>query len=303
MQDFIYNGKTTLSHLGVIKSQGVDAANFLHNQLTQDFLMIQEGESRLAAFCNAKGRIQASFLGIKKNAEEILLICDLSLLPQTLKRLSMFVLRSKVKLTDASQEFSISGCIGKTASDLMHDSPPWRHQVLTSTDMISLYPSLGLARVLCIAPAGVLPIGPSVDLDAWLWADVHSGVAMLDVACFEAFVPQMLNYESVGGVNFKKGCYPGQEVVARSQFRGTLKRRAFIVHGPSPFQSGQEIFSSHDPLQPCGMVVQAASWRNQFAAIVSLQTQATLQGSLHLGSLQGDALQLQDLPYPLLEDI
>ncbi|MSQ57407.1 MAG: folate-binding protein [Limnohabitans sp.] len=303
MQDFIFNGQTPLPHLGVIKAQGVDAAHFLHNQLTQDFLLIQDGEARLAAFCNAKGRMQASFLGIKKSAEEILLICDLSLLAQTLKHLSMFVLRSKVKLTDASQEFSISGCIGKTASDLMHDASHWRHQFLESTDLISLYPSLGYSRVLCIAPFGALPSGPPIDVDAWRWAEVHSGVVMLDVACLEAFVPQMLNYESVGGVNFKKGCYPGQEVVARSQFRGTLKRRAFIVHGSSPFQSGQEIFSSQDPLQPCGMVVQAASWRNQFAAIVSLQTQATLKGALHLGSSQGDALQLQDLPYPLLEDI
>ena len=134
--------------------------------------------------------------------------------------------------------------------------------------------------------------------------EVKSGVATLSQPVFEAFVPQMLNYESVGGVNFKKGCYPGQEVVARSQFRGTLKRRAYLVHSAEALTVGQEVFHSSDAEQPCGTVVQAAVHpAGGFEAIVSMQTSAALEGSLHAGSASGVALTLLPLPYPLLDDI
>ena len=119
----------------------------------------------------------------------------------------------------------------------------------------------------------------------------------------------MLNYESVGGVSFKKGCYPGQEVVARSQFRGTLKRRAYVVSlsvavGMAEPVAGQELFSSQDPSQPCGMVVQAAKTsQGDSFAIVSMQTSAAESGTLHLGGPDGSSLRLMPLPYALLEDI
>jgi folate-binding Fe-S cluster repair protein YgfZ len=127
----------------------------------------------------------------------------------------------------------------------------------------------------------------------------------------------MLNYESVGGVSFKKGCYPGQEVVARSQFRGTLKRRAYLAclqqnppdtaatNAPqAPLFAGQEVYCSQDPEQPCGLVVQAAHNRaGQWVAIVSLQTSAADGQKLSIGSADGPAISLLPLPYPLLEDI
>jgi folate-binding protein YgfZ len=131
---------------------------------------------------------------------------------------------------------------------------------------------------------------------------------MVQTATAEAFVPQMLNYESVGGVSFKKGCYPGQEVVARSQFRGTLKRRAFIVSCPAPMQVGQEIFSSEDAEQACGMVSSASKFEflegqaPEWWGIASLQISAT-EHSLELGSAGGPSLMLKSLPYPLLEDL
>jgi len=117
-------------------------------------------------------------------------------------------------------------------------------------------------------------------------------------------VPQMLNYESVGGVNFKKGCYPGQEVVARSQFRGTLKRRAYVAHGLGEMHVGQEVFHDSDAEQPCGLVAACApNPSGGVDAIVSMQTSAALSGALTLDSAQGIALNLLALPYPLLEDI
>ena len=114
----------------------------------------------------------------------------------------------------------------------------------------------------------------------------------------------MLNYESIGGVSFKKGCYPGQEVVARSQFRGTLKRRAYLAHSDAALSCGQEIFHSIDPEQPCGLVAAAcAAPDGGCDAIISIQTSAAASGSLHIGAAGGATLSLLPLPYPLLEDI
>ena len=127
---------------------------------------------------------------------------------------------------------------------------------------------------------------------------------MVSAPVFEAFVPQMLNYESVGGVNFKKGCYPGQEVVARSQFRGTLKRRAFLVQGEQPMAVGQDVFHSADAEQACGTVVATAAHPGgRFDAVVSMQVSAAADGQVHLGNAAGPALTLLPLPYPLLADI
>jgi folate-binding protein YgfZ len=299
-------GIAPLPHLGVIRAQGEDAASFLHNQLTQDFLLLQPGQARLAAFCSAKGRMQASFVGLTLAPQDIALIVSRDLLAPTLKRLSMFVLRAKVKLTDASPDFVLRGLAGQAAIPAGASAlAPWAHVQQAGTHGVGLYPADGQARALWLAPAGTPePTGPVLDAALWLWGEVRSGVATLSAPVVEAFVPQMLNYESVGGVNFKKGCYPGQEVVARSQFRGTLKRRATLAHSAAPLQAGQEIFHSDDRSQPCGLVVQAApAPLGGFDAIVSLQTIAMEGGTLCVGSGDGPALTLLPLPYPLLADI
>ena len=145
---------------------------------------------------------------------------------------------------------------------------------------------------------------PTVPSPAWLAAEILSGVAAVQPATIEAFVPQMLNYESVGGVSFKKGCYPGQEVVARSQFRGTLKRRACLVHCEEPMAAGDEVFQASDADQPCGTVVQvAATPQGGCEAIVSAQVTAIEAAQLRHGSVDGAALSILTLPYPLLSDI
>jgi len=114
----------------------------------------------------------------------------------------------------------------------------------------------------------------------------------------------MLNYESVGGVNFKKGCYPGQEVVARSQFRGTLKRRAYAAHAATAMKAGDEVFQETDPEQPCGIIAQAAQTpAGGCDAIVSMQISAAEARGLHLGAANGPALTVAPPPYPLLTDI
>ena len=303
------SGIHRLTQWGVIRAVGEDTVKFLQGQLTQDVALMGFSESHLAAFCNAKGRMQASFIVFKRHQDEILLVCSKDILASTLKRLSMFVMRAKVKLSDASTEFELFGLTGSAIESIATGGRKyWAKDDFGDKCMIFLYPGAGQPRALLCAPAGTpSPLGTALPAGVWEWLEVQSGIAMITQPIFESFVPQMLNYESVGGVNFKKGCYPGQEVVARSQFRGTLKRRAYLVHCLEAPVVGQEVFHALDAEQPCGMVAAAAaSPAGGFDAIVSMQTSAALDadgGRLTLGSQAGATLILQSLPYALLEDI
>ncbi len=306
------NGVIALPHLGVIRVQGPDARSFLQGQLTQDFALLAQDQARLAAFCSAKGRMQASFIGFAdpaEGSESILLVCSRDLLAPTLKRISMFVMRAKAKLTDASDGFAVWGVAGTGMSDMVDSTgaalAPWSLQRCKGGSLVSLYPASGQARGLWVGPAAAGLSGlPALDADLWAWSEVRSGVATLSAPLVDAFVPQMLNYESIGGVNFKKGCYPGQEVVARSQFRGTLKRRTYGVHAQQMLTVGQEVFHSSDADQPCGTVVQAAvAPEGGFDALVSMQVSAAADGALHAGGPQGPALEIWPLPYLLMADV
>lgn len=297
------NGVAALSHLGVIQIVGEDAAKFIHGQLTQDFSLLGHDTARLAAFCSAKGRMQASFIGFKRGTDEILLVCSRDILAPTLKRLSMFVLRAKARLSDATDAFALYGLAGdatKTIAGSAHSA--WARADFDAETVINLYPAGATPRQLWVGPAGSPPpAGAPLSEEAWAWSEVRSGVATLSAPVVEAFVPQMLNYESVGGVNFKKGCYPGQEVVARSQYRGTLKRRAFVVHADTAMAAGGEVFGPDDDSQPVATVVQAApAPQGGFDAIISAQLVAIEAGALHLGSTSGPVLQILPLPYTLL---
>ena len=303
-------GVAPLTHTGLIRAQGTDAAKFLHGQLTNDFSLLGLSEARLAGFCNAKGRLQASFIGFKRSHTDILLLCSADLLATTLKRLSMFVLRSQVKLVDASADFVIYGLAGSAVSEatqaIVDDKGKvWSKSDLDAISVIHLYPADGVPRALWVAPVGTpAPTGAVLTPERWAWGEVRSGIATVTQPIFEAFVPQMLNYESVGGVNFKKGCYPGQEVVARSQFRGTLKRRAYLAHADAALKAGDELFAPDDASQPCGLVVQAAAAPGGgFDAIVSMQISAFEAGGVRALGADGPLLNLQPAPYPLLADI
>jgi folate-binding protein YgfZ len=310
------SGVAKLEHLGIIRVTGVDAASFLQGQLTNDVALLPMNESRLAAFCSAKGRMQASFTIYKRPAidatqttPDIYMVCSRDILAATLKRLSMFVMRAKAKLTDVTDEYNIFGLTGNTINLIATEAINTPATVIFyASTVIALHPALGQTRALCITPVGdTAPAGEILSAELWNLGEVHAGIATITAPIVEAFVPQMLNYESVGGVNFKKGCYPGQEVVARSQFRGTLKRRAYVVQidatNSQPFVS-QEIFHESDAEQPCGMVAQVAANPNGvYSAIVSMQTSAADVGKLTLGSATGANITLLPLPYPLLEDI
>lgn len=299
------NGLAPLNGLGVIRVQGEDAAKFLHGQLTQDFLLLPADQARLSAFLSAKGRMQASFIGWRQGDAEVLLVCSQDVLAATLKRLSMFVLRAKARLTDATADFALWGLAGDAIATVAGDAlPPWSRTEAPQGTVVHLYPAAGQPRALLAQPVGQpAPSGAELAPGLWAWSEVQSGVATLTAPLADLFVPQMVNYESVGGVNFKKGCYPGQEVVARSQFRGTLKRRTYIAHAPEAIAVGAEVFAASDAEQPCGTVVQAAAAPGGgFDALVALQVAATGE-ALRVGGPEGVPLALGDLPYALLEDI
>jgi tRNA-modifying protein YgfZ len=295
------SGVSPLSHWGLIRARGADAVKFLQGQLTNDVASMAEDQVRLAGFCSAKGRLQASFLIWKLADDELLLACAASVLPATLKRLSMFVLRAQCKLSDASTDLHLLGLTGERALALIGETPVWRRREVEGGTLIRLPDVAGVAR--CMLAVTAPPTeAVTTDLDAWRELEVRSGIPLIEAATVEQFVPQMLNYEIVGGVDFKKGCYPGQEVVARSQYRGTIKRRTFLFESAAPLTAGQEVFHSADPAQPAGMVVNAAPSAAGMVALIEVKLTAIDGGSLHAGAPDGAVLTRIELPYVVPND-
>jgi tRNA-modifying protein YgfZ len=297
---------------------GPEAAAFLHGQITQDVQSLDEHAARLGGYCSAKGRLLASGWLLRPAEDTIWWWVDASVHAATLKRLSMFVLRSKLKLS-ALTDCAAVGLIGLGAAKAAVPQAeqlvaPWQATCLAAatpeqpaTMLMRLPDVQGAARWVWLGPqalaaevisrAGALPddVQP-----AWAWLEVMSGVPRIEAPTADQFVPQMINLELVGGVNFKKGCYPGQEIVARSQYRGTVKRRAHLVNAAQALAPGQEVFSAQDAAQPCGMVVNAApAPHGGWTALVELKL-AHAQEALSAG--QGDGavfLTPVALPYEL----
>jgi folate-binding protein YgfZ len=291
-------GAVRLTDWGVIRAHGADAATFLHSQLTQDIEGLGSNEARLAGYCSPKGRLLASFIVWRPAPDEVLLACSADVLAPTLKRLSMFVLRAKCKLSDATAERALHGVVGDALP-----LPPAAGAVESDADrtLIRLPDVEGQVRALLVQSAqAAAPDLPPIDLALWNWLEVRSGVARIVAPTVERFVPQMVNLEVVGGVNFKKGCYPGQEIVARSQYRGTVKRRAMLFDSDAELQPGQEVFHSDDPGQPAGLVANAARGpAGTSSALVEVKLSALAGGSWHAGSADGPVLRPLPLPYPL----
>jgi tRNA-modifying protein YgfZ len=300
----LFDGVSALGHWGVIRARGADAASFLHGQLTSDTAQLGLSQARLAGYCSAKGRLLASFIVWKAADDEVLLACSADLLAPTLKRLRMFVLRAKCVLSDASAELPLFGLAGPTATAWLADAAPsavWDKQGRDGFIAIRLPDAAGSVRYL--GAGSVAPPLPALPAETWRWLDVRSGVARIELATVEQFVPQMLNYELLGGVDFRKGCYPGQEIVARSQYRGTIKRRSFLFETNGTATAGEDVFHSADPAQPAGKVVNAALQPAAYGpgnlALVEIKLAALADGSLHLGKPDGALLHRIELPYEL----
>lgn len=311
-----HSGQVLVPEWGVLMARGRDAKSFLHGQLTQDITHLAPGRSALAGYCSAKGRLMATFVVWVNTAGDVFMAGSAELLASVAKRLSMFVLRADCKLQVL--EWPVQGCWRRTGLGDAVANDPWPATAwgVTFSDdasvmRVRLPDVAGVQRVLQTGPGDAdlrPPSAPSADFFAQLWRtlEVASGVPRVVLATQDQFVPQMVNLELVGGVNFQKGCYPGQEVVARSQYRGTLKRRTFLFEVDAPAAPGDEVFSQDDPEQPAGMVVLAAPWPTadsaasaRHLALVEVKW-ALLQGgsgSLHLHQAHGSPLKPRDLPY------
>lgn len=306
-----------IADLGLIALDGEESANFLHNQLTNDVEHLGLGDVRLAGYCSPKGRLLASFL-MWRSASTIYLQLPRDIQAAVQKRLSMFVLRAKTKLSDATEApanqvvLGIGGAKAPAALQAWFDAPPAKpytkieHETGT---LVRVADAFGAPRYQWLLSAEtaetVLPALESKllagDGNAWHLSEIHAGVPQIGKATQEQFVPQMVNYELLGGVNFKKGCYPGQEIVARSQYLGKLKRRTTLVSIPDLSAApGMEVFATADPEQPCGMIVNAApNGDGGVDALVEMKLAAIEAGSVRLGSAEGVALTFLDMPYVL----
>ena len=301
-----------LTHLGLIACSGEDAQAFLHGQLSNDLKQLGPERSEYAAYCSAKGRMLANFL-LWREDRDYLLQLERSLLPAVQKRLGMFVLRAKVKLADASEARPVLGLAGSAAAAALKEIfpalPQQAHEVVHDPAKgtlialpgarFQLVAELESAKRLWDKLAAVLrPVGAP----CWEWLEIRHGLPLINSATQEQFVPQMANMDLIGAVNFQKGCYPGQEIVARTQYLGQLKRRMVLVHaaGPGAPQAGDALFSREVEGQASGMVVNAqAAPDGGYDLLAVVQTSAIAQGALHLGSADGPLLQLQPLPYAL----
>lgn len=306
-----------VTDLGLIAVAGEDAARFLHSQLTNDVEHLGTNEARLAGFCTPKGRLQATFLMWRDSEGSVWLQLPRAIQAPLQKRLSMFVMRSKAKLRDATEEeavaavIGVGGARGEAALRAQgFDLPGAPYAVVQGErgTLIRLADAFGAPRFLWIASAqaaeavlpalaGQLALGGNA---AWQLAAIHAGVPQVTAATQEQFVPQMINLELLGGVNFKKGCYPGQEIVARSQYLGKLKRRTSLASvDNAAARAGDEVFASADPDQPCGMVVNAAPNGAGGADLLVEMKLAALEEEVHLGSAAGAPLRFLPMPYPL----
>ncbi|TXD62936.1 folate-binding protein YgfZ [Ralstonia sp. TCR112] len=303
--------------LARIAVEGADAAEFLHNQLTNAVTGLGLNQARLAGYCSPKGRLLATLL-VWRQADTFVLQTDKAIAPALTKRLSMFVLRAKAKLRPMD-EFIAIGVAGPDAADALREAGA----VLPEPDAVNAVAqqpaTVGqqVGAVVRLPDAGGRPryqwmvhaehfqdawktLSSRLSLvgtEVWDWLSLQAGVPHITLPTQEQFVPQMVNLELLGGVDFRKGCYPGQEVVARSQYRGTLKRRMHRAHVNAPTSAGAEVYSAADPNQPCGMVVNAAMAPDGGTdLLVELKLDA-LDTAIHLATPDGPALTLQALPY------
>ena len=232
--------RARLTRYGLLSVTGADARDFLHAQLTNDIEHLAPDKAALAGWCSAKGRLLASFLVIR-SPEGFLLQVARDLAAPVAKRLSMFVLRSKLKIADASDAWVQHGIWD---ADWSQPDVAWKDGVVSVR--------VGEKRFLQLGPAAAMSAAPNAAEDEWTLREIRAGRPYISAATQDQFVPQMVNLEKLGGVDFQKGCYPGQEIVARAQYRGEVKRRMVRMQGTArpgePFGGGIVVDASQGEL-------------------------------------------------------
>ncbi len=300
-----------LSHFGVLRVGGEDAQSFLQNLLSNDIREVTAGRAQLSSFNNAKGRMLASMV-IWRDGGDYLLQLPRGLCAPIRKKLSMYVLRAKVQIADASDAMVCMGVAGADAQKLLQQQlgalpqQPWETAQSGAISILCrgahrYQIATGAAQAIALFQA-LRPALTAAGANCWDWLDIRDGIPFILPATQEAFVPQMVNFEVIGGVNFKKGCYPGQEVVARMHYLGKPKRRMYLARAMSDEmpQPGAELFSAAQADQPCGRVVHAARAAHGGCELLAVvQTEVAEDFPVHLQSLTGTRLEFEPLPYTL----
>ena len=306
---------TDLSTLGIIRAQGEESLDFLQNQLSNDLRLVSENQSQLSGYCSAKGRMMADFRIFQQSGTFYLTIQH-GLLENTLKRLRMFILRSKVTLDNASNELCGIGLAGPNAEQALenaglpvpavsNDSSLQNNISVIRIDSSPMFEIYGPVESMLSLWQALSSQATPVGYHAWNWLNIQIGIPQIRSETVEAFVPQMVNFHSIGGVSFKKGCYPGQEVVARMHYLGKLKRRMYHawVESNAAIQAGDNLYSSKQDEQPVGKVVYAEpSPAGGYDLLAVLQIASVESGSIHLVDFQGPSLDFKDLPYEVTNE-
>ncbi len=299
-----------LTQFGVIRATGEDAASFLHNLFSNDVQHLGRERAERCGFCSPKGRLLADFL-IWREDQDYLLQLSSDIQPGMLKKLGMYVLRSKVKLSDANSDIVLLGIAGTGAAAALKalgaGIPPSQYDVLRFDAGTAIRLDEHRIQLAVHANAAVpvwnklASLASPVGTPAWRWLEIAAGVPHITSATQEEFVPQMANLELIGGVSFTKGCYPGQEIVARTKYLGKVKRRTYraSVQSDCP-QPGTDLFSPDLTDQSCGKVIEAApSPSGGCELLASMLMSSAEAGDVRVGSADGPRLRFLALPYPL----
>jgi folate-binding protein YgfZ len=300
----------TLSHEGILAVRGPDASKFLQGQVTCNLNYLSDSHSSLGARCTPKGRMQSSFR-IVSVSDGFLLAMASELLEAQLNDLKKYAAFSKSKLTDESRDWLRIGLSGgdDALRSLGLELAEAADSVARSNELLALRLSDGRAELWIPASqadavqAQLADHLPEAALNNWLLAQVRAGIGQVTGNTRELFIPQMINLQAVGGVSFKKGCYTGQEIVARMQYLGKLKRRLYRLelHDTQVPEPATALFSPTHA-SSVGEVVLAARSASGVELLAVLQDEAALNGVIHLGSAEGSTLSVLDLPYTLDSD-
>ncbi|SMC24097.1 hypothetical protein SAMN02745857_01747 [Andreprevotia lacus DSM 23236] len=296
-----------LTQFGLIRFSGEETAAFLNGQLSSDVRNLKPDEAQYSSYSTPKGRMQASFL-VWRQGDDYLLQIAAELQAAIQKRLSMFILRTKTRASDANTEIAQIGLAGPAAAGLVRavgGEVPDAALKVWHGDTFSVIALPGQRYQLAL-PAGqaaalwaqLLAAGAvAAGDDAWRLSEIRAGSPWITAATQEEFVAQMANMELIGAVSFTKGCYPGQEIVARTQYLGKLKRRMYRVHIAASAAAGDDVYSAEMNGQASGkLLLTAPAPQGGIEALAVVQI-ASLEHGLHLGALDGPALTVLDLPY------
>ena len=307
---------TALSELGVVAVRGPDAVPFLNSQLTVDATSVDAGRWQLGAYCSPKGRVVALF-EMWRSDDGFSLLLPAEQAEPLRSRLVRYVLRSKVRLDDVTAQWAVFGLTGPGTEQALQSAGlqcpdlPWTSQPQDDGGRLVRVPASPRTgpRLMLVVPAPTgeswrkkLAAAAQVDAGVWWWSKIDAGLPDVFAVTQERFVPQMLNLDVLGAVNFSKGCYPGQEVVARSQYLGKLRRRMMRGHADGA-SAGEDIFDQSQAAErgPAGAVVMAAgSPEGGVDLLFECPTELAGAAQLRVGREQSTRMSLGELPYPMI---